>query len=366
MTKSRSSSERCAVETIDSRGRPSGARSMRVHVERLALPPALERRRGEQVVERHHEALALLARERGLERAARRSCRTAGRRSRRSAPPGREPLPARQPRSTRVARKTAGGDWSGSASTCTRPRRPDTIDWISSRRSSSAESKGTAGASSDCSTLSGTPALEPGRVDRPRRGPAASAAMSAGPRPHSARPFFHVAAVVRGRRLHVLARRAARPRRRSTARTTAASRSSKSSSRFARSPFGSIAMTGTPWRSSSSRRTMARPVLPEPVMPTIEPVGQQVGGVELEPRAGLAAVGVDLLSEVEPVAHRASCRGSRCRPSLREYMPRRTRAAQCPRRRSAAWPGVPSEAACSHEPLPPDRPHRHARCFGQR
>ncbi len=37
-----------------------------------------------------------------------------------------------------------------------------------------------------------------------------------------------------------------------------------------------------------------------------EPVGQQVGGVELEPRAGLAAVGVDLLSEIEPVAHRAS------------------------------------------------------------
>ena len=73
-----------------------------------------------------------------------------------------KPFPARQPCSTRLARKTAGGDWSGSASTPTSVSRPVTIDWISSRRSSSASANEPAGASSDCSTLSGTPALEPG------------------------------------------------------------------------------------------------------------------------------------------------------------------------------------------------------------
>ena len=73
-----------------------------------------------------------------------------------------KPFPARQPCSIRLARKTAGGDCSGSASTFTSVKRPDTIDWISSRRSSSAASHEPFGASSDCSTLSATPALEPG------------------------------------------------------------------------------------------------------------------------------------------------------------------------------------------------------------
>jgi hypothetical protein len=45
-------------------GRPQHLRD----VERLALAPGLERRSGEEVVERHHEALALLAREDALER----------------------------------------------------------------------------------------------------------------------------------------------------------------------------------------------------------------------------------------------------------------------------------------------------------
>ena len=67
MTKSRSSSERCAVETIDRRGRPSGARSMRSTSRGSPSRQRLERRRGEEVVEGHHEALPLLAREGGLE-----------------------------------------------------------------------------------------------------------------------------------------------------------------------------------------------------------------------------------------------------------------------------------------------------------
>ena len=113
------------------------------------------------------------------------------------------PLPARQLCSIRLARKTAGGDCSGSASTRTRPRSPDTIDWISSRRSSSAESKATEGASSDCSTFSGTPALDPG-VKMTASCACFRAAMSFAPRPQSARPFFHEAAASARGGLHVL------------------------------------------------------------------------------------------------------------------------------------------------------------------
>ena len=43
-----------------------------------------------------------------------------------------------------------------------KPSKPLTIPAISSRRSSSADSNGTAGAASDWSTFNPTPALEPG------------------------------------------------------------------------------------------------------------------------------------------------------------------------------------------------------------
>ena len=46
---------------------PVGGAQHAVDVERLALPPARERGRGQQVVEGHHERLPVLARERGLE-----------------------------------------------------------------------------------------------------------------------------------------------------------------------------------------------------------------------------------------------------------------------------------------------------------
>ena len=50
--------------------------------------------------------------------------------------------------------------------------------------------------------------------------------------------------------------------------TVSGERWSKSSSRLPRSPLGSMASTGTPPRSVSSISVTARPVLPEPVMPT--------------------------------------------------------------------------------------------------
>ena len=161
MTKSRSSSARCAVETIDRRARPSGARSMRSTSS--GSPTRQLSNEGEasrllRAIMRPWRSLRGKAVSRGsapiLSKGGSAMAPMRLSRSR--------PFPARQLRSTRVARKTAGGDWSGSASTRTRPRRPDTMAWISSRRSSSAESKGTAGASSDCRTFSGTPAREPG------------------------------------------------------------------------------------------------------------------------------------------------------------------------------------------------------------
>ena len=50
-------------------------------------------------------------------------------------------------------------------------------------------------------------------------------------------------------------------------RNEAAERSGNVRRRFARSPFGSIAMAGTPSMAASSSRPMARPVFPLPVMP---------------------------------------------------------------------------------------------------
>ena len=72
------------------------------------------------------------------------------------------PLPWRQACSMSVERRMYSRDWSGSAWMRTRPRRPETMPAISSRRSSSADSKGTSGAASDCITLRPTPAADPG------------------------------------------------------------------------------------------------------------------------------------------------------------------------------------------------------------
>ena len=110
VTNSRSSSDRCAVYTMLSRGRPSG-RGAALDVQGLALAPGRERRGGQQVVEGHHQALALLAREDGLQgqraQLVERRVRHPGTRASRL-----WPLPARQEcsmRSTgRWTRSTAG------------------------------------------------------------------------------------------------------------------------------------------------------------------------------------------------------------------------------------------------------------------
>ena len=50
-------------------------------------------------------------------------------------------------------------------------------------------------------------------------------------------------------------------------------------------------------------RTMASPVLPEPVMPTIRPWVRRSDGVQDDPLAQGAGSGIDLLAEVESVLH---------------------------------------------------------------
>ena len=72
------------------------------------------------------------------------------------------PFPARHARSMSVVSRMYSRERSGSASIRSRPSRPEAIPAISSRRSSSADSKGTGGASSDWRMFSGTPAVEPG------------------------------------------------------------------------------------------------------------------------------------------------------------------------------------------------------------
>jgi hypothetical protein len=94
-----------------------------------------------------------------------------------------------------------------------------------------------------------------------------------------------------------------------------------------------------------------------------EPVGQQVGGVELEPWAGLAAFEVDLPSEVEPVAHRASLSVSpqaRRRDSgslaIRWLQNRVYAASHAGGAVSSTEVGArarPAPEALAHEPLPP-------------
>ena len=76
-----------------------------------------------------------------------------------------------------------------------------------------------------------------------------------------------------------------------------------SRARLAMSPFGSMIRAGMPARSASSRRTTARPVLPDPVIPTITPCVVR----SLEPRTrssapGLPVAGVDHLAELERAA----------------------------------------------------------------
>ena len=119
--------------------------------------------------------------------------------------------------------------------------------------------------------LSGTPDCEPGRVDREvgrRRGGRRSAR---GRSPSPASPSVHVVACWRG---EVVGRDwpAALAWASSIhGRKSAGARSGNVRQRLVRSPFGSMSSAGSPARRTSSISTTPRPVLPEPVMPTMTP-----------------------------------------------------------------------------------------------
>ena len=153
------------VEDGEPRPAVGGAQHLR-DVEGLALAPGLEGGRGEEVVERHHQPLPLLAREDALHGQG--ADLLEGRIGHRgdqglevealAGAPGVLDEVGEEDRLLGLER--VGVDLQEAQEA--RPRCPA----ISSRRSSSAESKGTLGASSDCRTFSETPAFDPGRVDR--------------------------------------------------------------------------------------------------------------------------------------------------------------------------------------------------------
>ena len=320
------------------RSRAAGARPGRAACgrRRAARPRARLSNEGEasRLLRAIIRRLAVLAREDGLEgqRADLVERRVGDRR--RSGSRGRSPVPrASRARSGWRGRRPRG-DCSGSASTRTRPSSPDTIacDLVAQVLLGGVEGHG--GRVERLQHVERHARRASPACRRPRRGPSSSAAMSSGPRPHSARPFFQAAAVSAAAAFTSLpSRRAASASIQGS--KDAASSFSKRSSRFARSPFGSMARTGTPWRSSSSRRTMARPVLPEPVMPTIRPWVSRSAGSSSSRAPSDAAFRIDLLSEVQPVAHADPPDVAAPRVREGQYMPRHDPVAHCPLRRSA-------------------------------
>ena len=105
--------------------------------------------------------------------------------------------------------------------------------------------------------------------------------MSAAPRLQSASPFVHAAAVSAAAVLTSLPSRRAAPASIHGSNCDGASLS-KSSSRLARSPLGSIAITGTPCREQLLQQHDREAGLSGPGHPDDHPVGQQVVGIELE------------------------------------------------------------------------------------
>ena len=94
--------------------------------------------------------------------------------------------------------------------------------------------------------------------------------MRSGATPHDARPSRHFVASCSANASGVEPARCASPSlihgRKSVGRS-----SGNVSARLVRSPFGSMISAGTPDSSASSSSTTPRPVLPDPVMPTITP-----------------------------------------------------------------------------------------------
>ncbi len=94
--------------------------------------------------------------------------------------------------------------------------------------------------------------------------------MRSAPRSHDSRPDRQVSAVwaanSSGDMLLRFASAGSTQDRKSSAR-----KAGKLSSKFPMSPLGSMTRAGIPERRASSRATTPRPVLPEPVMPTMTP-----------------------------------------------------------------------------------------------
>ncbi len=94
----------------------------------------------------------------------------------------------------------------------------------------------------------------------------------------------------------------------------AGARSGNVSARLPMSPFGSMISAGMPASSASSSRTIASPVLPEPVMPTMTPcVVRSLEPMTRSSVARLARRGIDDLAEGERAA---ICHGAECMTTL--------------------------------------------------
>ncbi|CAB4603878.1 unannotated protein [freshwater metagenome] len=156
---------------------------------------------------------------------------------------------------------------SGSASMPTRPSRPLTYPSISSATVSWSSTFG--GACSDPTMFTPTPAAEPG-VYTVKSTPARSDAIVSPVMPHPARPSRHAVACPAAKSATDFPADDASPSF-THGWNSAGERPGKVRQRLVRSPFGSISNAGTPERSASSISTTPRPVLPEPVMPTITP-----------------------------------------------------------------------------------------------
>ena len=97
-----------------------------------------------------------------------------------------------------------------------------------------------------------------------------SAPMRSGLTPHPANPSLHTFACAAAKSATLTPALAASPSL-TQGWKSAAANPGKVRHRLVRSPFGSISSVGTPADKASSMSTMPRPVLPEPVMPTITP-----------------------------------------------------------------------------------------------
>ena len=105
--------------------------------------------------------------------------------------------------------------------------------------------------------------------------------MSPAPSPHAPRPSVQVLAWAAAKSATLKPAFCASPSLTHGSKSAGA-RFAKVRQRLVRSPFGSISKAGTPARRASSMSTMPRPVLPEPVMPTITP-SLRTGGVWIMP-----------------------------------------------------------------------------------